>query len=651
MLKRNKFNIINSFYSEYSNNIMNIDQKKRKKYLLTKNLTKQNNIKNFSPKNEEKEELSLSYENFNKSFDFNKISKTCIMNKDCPYYNKYKEIKSKLKALLFSFNKIKTLNEIFNNSLEKQTKLYKSLINENKILKEELFYISSQKRYLYKYKNERTIGHNSPENKKMKFDMKQFLDKEIKTLKSFSLKNIFDLKEKSEEYKNIINLPQKNHSPKKPLKQRGKSISFKEEILTLKSSTLKNNQNLNLLNNKSPSNYYDLINQYTNQQNLNFISDKIKRSFLSEDTNYETLIQNNKVLNELISLTKSEKYFISKLKESKSDIYTKLYNMISLLITDHKQMLQLGFRMKDFIKYNISLIPNMNNNNAIKLLLKNICIVLSCEYSCLYILDNLSDSLIVYQSESIDKNFSLKRIPKNEGIIGTCFIQNKKIRIDDDKGGILCYPLINKEGECFGVLEAKNKFTPTFNNDDEELAKVLSLQASNIFLNFNLNDDNKYLINKLNILIDYNINIVNITSKFDFTTKTESILLSLFNCSDSRFYFIENNKISYYNHINKEKKEYDINTGIIGKVIKMKNIYALKDINKCHEYNNLVDIQTFDGLLTFPVLEHKTKKVKAIAQINYIGTIYKNNKPKDIECILIKKFKKCIKYWLYFNKF
>ena len=647
MNKRNKFNIINSFYNEYPNNIINIDQKKRKKYLLTKNLTIQNNNNNLSPQSDikEKQILSLSSENFDKSFDFNKISKTCIMNKDCPYYKKYKEIKSKLKSLLFSFNKIKTLNEILNNSLEKQSKLYQSLINENKVLKEELFYISSQKKYLYKYKNQRTIEYHSPENKKVNINMNQFINKEIKTLKSFSLKNIFDLKEKSEEYKNIINLPQKNNSPKL-FKQRGKSISFKEEILT----TLKNNRNINLLNN--PNKYYDLINQYTNEQNLNFVSDKIKRSFLSEEANYETIIQNNKILNELISLTKSQKNFISKLKVSSNDTYCNLCNMISLLIADHKEMLQLGIRMKDFIKYNILLIQNMNNNNnVIKILLKNICIVLCCEYACLYVLENLSDSLIAYQSGGVDKKILKKRIPKNEGIIGSCFIKNKKIRIDDDKNSVLYYPLINKAGECFGVLEAKNKLNPPFNNDDEELAKLLSSQASNIFLNFNLNDDNNYLINKLNNIIDYNINIVGVNSKFDFTTKTENVLLSLFNCSDSKFYFYENNKIVYYNILNKEKYEYDINTGIIGKVIKTKKTHAIQKIEKCNEYNDLVDIKTFDGLLTFPVLEHKTKNVKGIVQITYIGTVDKNNKPKEVECMLIKKVKKCIKYWLYFNKF
>ena len=267
----------------------------------------------------------------------------------------------------------------------------------------------------------------------------------------------------------------------------------------------------------------------------------------------------------------------------------------------------------------------------------------------LFLLDNNSDSFIKYSNEISEK--SQKRIPKNTGIIGKCFFENKKIRIDDAEKSILCHPLMDKNYESFGVIEAIDKLNPPFNNDDEELIKLLSHQISNILINRKENEDNGYFINQLNIILNYNINLMNIKSKFEFTENTENILLNLFNCSISKFYFVEGDKIIYYNNLSKEKKEFDINMGIIGKVIKIKRIYTIQSITKCTEYNSIVDINTFDGALTIPILEPKTKKVKGVAQIPYIGTVYKNDKPKEIEYKIIKKLRKCIKYWIYYLGF
>ena len=646
MFNRNQFNIKNYIYKSNTNeNNINADWKKRKKYFY-KTLTIQNS--NYLPN----ETLSFSNETVTKNNENFEPKKKCIMERDCPYYNNCIELKSKMNQLSFSVKKIKALNEILITSLEKQNILYQSLINENKNLKEELFLISSQKKFLYLNNNKRVIlsETNLKEKNKKNINIKKFLEKEIKSLSSFNLKNIFDLKENSEEFNNILTLHKNYNTNKKMLKNtKNEKASSKNEIFA-KSQSLKNiYPNNNLINNKISKNYYNLINEYTNQQNLNFISDKMKRSFLCEDIDYETLLQNNRVLKELILLTKSEKEFISKLSNASTDIYHKYYDTISLLINDYKEILKLGLRLKDFTMCNITLLNNMDSNNSIKILLKNICSVLSCEKANIYILDNISDSLILYSSDDSIKY--QKRLKKDEGIIGSCFTENKKIRIDEADKSILCYPLIDKNDNPIGVIEAINKFIPPFNNDDEELVKLLSYQVSTIFKNFSTNNDNLHFSIKLNDIINYIISLINIKTKFEFTEKTEKALLTVFNCSNSKFYFVEDNKIIYYNNVNKEKTEFDINMGIIGKVIKIKNIYGIQNIKHCIEYNTLVDIDSFDGILTIPILERKTKKIKGVAQIPYIGTIDKNNKPKDVDCKLIKKLRKGIKYWIYYHSF
>ena len=103
----------------------------------------------------------------------------------------------------------------------------------------------------------------------------------------------------------------------------------------------------------------------------------------------------------------------------------------------------------------------MIDNNSIKVLIENTCSILSCDRASLFILDKISDSLIVYSGEGVIK--AQIKVPKDKGIVGACFMDMKKIRIDDayldkrfnreiDKKtnyrtkSVLCYPLIDKEG-------------------------------------------------------------------------------------------------------------------------------------------------------------------------------------------------------------
>ena len=659
MLKKNKINFFNSFNNDFSGNPINLN--KGKKYYIKNNLT----IKNSLSKDKfsfsfDINEPKISLDNNDNDYEFD-LENQCIMSKKCPFYNGYVELKNKMNGLLFSIKKIKKLNEILLNSLNKQTKLYQYLINENKDLKEKLFYVS-QKKY---YTNKNSILNNENEEKKSKeFNINQILEKDIKSLSNYNINNILNFEEDSQEFKTIL---LEKINKKKEKKFPIKNIKLYKDINVInKAPSTKNIRYNNLLNNREAKKHYELINEFTNQQNPKFISVKMKRSFLSDNINYETLIKNNKALNELILLTKSEDNFILTLKNSPSETYFKYFDMISLLINDYKDMLKLGIRMKEFIKISISLIDSMIDNNSIKVLIENTCSILSCDRASLFILDKISDSLIVYSGEGVIK--AQIKVPKDKGIVGACFMDMKKIRIDDayldkrfnreiDKKtnyrtkSVLCYPLIDKEGQCFGVIEAINKLIPPFNNDDEELLKLLAYQASIIFRSFSSNDDNKYFINKLIEIIDYNTKLYSIKSKFDFTEKTENALLIIFNCMNSKFYFVENNKIIYYNNENKEKIEYDINLGIIGKVIKNKKIIGYQNIKNCKDFNPIIDIKSSDGILTIPILEIKTKNIKGVAQVPYLGVIYENNKPKEVDYKVIKKLRKCIKYWFHYNNY
>ena len=686
LLYKNILSPIHSSFDGY-NNIIKLENKKENNY--------QNNNKNVISNNYLFNKISFFDENnliqslctndffTNNENTFDVKMDNCKMGKKCPYLKKYIILQKELKGLITSINKIKKLNDLLSNSLEKKSKLYQVLIDENEHLKKEYYKLTQKKYYNDFVKKEKSdiIEFHL----KTKRTNSEFFKKQKKPIINLKLKNNGN---RDTKFKNILfnsifndrneskknNLPNFknnamntiNYSLVSPKKQKNliNDLAKSNNNIINKNPSIQNIRNNDLVNINRPEIHYDLIDKYTKTQKPKFISDKMKRSFLSYKTDYEVLIKNNNALNKLTYLTKSEENYLSIIKTSSDEILLKYFDMINLLISDYKDMLKLGIRMKDFIKNSITLVESIIDNNSIKVLIENTCTVLNCDRASLFILDKISDSLIVYSGEGIRK--AQIKVPKDAGIVGACFMDMKKIRIDDayldvrfnkeiDKltnyrtKSLLCYPLVDNHGECFGVIEAINKMEPPFNIDDEELIRLLANQASIIFRSLNSYDDNRNLTIKMMKIVNYNINIYDIKDKAEFTEKTEDFLLNIFDCLNSRFYFVENNKIIRYTK--KERSEYDINIGIIGKVIKLRDILGYQNIKNSVDYNSIIDINSYDGILTFPILEIKTKIIKGVVQVPYIGKIYKNGKPKDSEVNLIKKLRKCIKYWIKKNGF
>ena len=587
----------------------------------------------------------------------------CVLGKNCPYYKKYLNLKKELTILLSSIIKVKDFNHSLLNSLSKRTSLYYNLISENEDLKKSLHRIKSKK--IFDYQNneqDNSIFYEKYENfKKSDRSNKSFSFKILKNKNRTLTENNFMIKKQN----NPLNKSQ--FSRKLLINTSNSNLNnniYKEKIINnLKNKTITGNIRKSILAiNSDPNKHYEILHNYSKQQNQKLIGDSSKFSFLSSNMDYDAIAKNNQTLISLEKLTKNDENFLRTIADSSNEILLKYCDMIIALINDYKEMIKLGIKMKDFIRGSNKFVEGVMDNNPSKILIENTCSILNCDRASLFILDKTSDSLIVYLGEGVKK--AQIKVPKDKGIVGACFLEAKKLRIDDayldkrfnkevDKKtnyrtkSILCYPLIDKDGECFGVIEAINKLSSPFNEDDEEFLKILAYQAAIIFRGLSSNDDYKFLNIKLNIIVDYDIEISSIKNKFEFSEKTEDTLLNLFDCIDSAFYFVEDNTIKRYKD-NKIQK-YDINVGIIGKAIKLKQILTFRNIKNCTEYNSIIDMNTSDGLLTFPILGKKDKIVRAVVQAPYIGKVYRNGKPNENEIKVIKKFRKCIKNWIQIN--
>ena len=645
--------------------------------------------------------LSLKSKKFD-SINFRpSVEKTenCMLNNRCPYYKKYIKFKNQILAFISSQEKLKLVNQSLHMAIAEKNKMYKEVKDENNYLKGIIFnltgisftdfsYLGSK---LNNIDNNQVYLETSPRlNNTFTFRNNILRTETGKNHKKFYDKIKFDFTEVKDKYKNSnLNNYLKNSKNQNKInkfekilktstgqkstssnnrytldkednnnKEIAKKIESRKSQIKIGSSLRKP------INNFNPNDYYEIINNYTKKQKFQSLTREINSSYISLDVDLMEILNNNTSLKKLEYLSKNDENFIKVCKTGTNDTLFKYCDYINLLINDHKEITKVCTRMKDLIKGSINLIESIISNDSSKKFIEITCDILKCDRISLFIYDKISDKLILVTAEGLNR--AQIKLDKTKGIVGNCFTECKVIRIEDaylddrfnkdiDKQTnyrtktILCYPLVDKEGECIGVIEAINKYNSIFTDDDQEMLKILSQEAASIFKSISYHDNNKSLIVTLYALIDYSIKINYIENIYEFCKLTEDVILNAFNCLEAAIYFMKDERLIRY-FKNNEYKFYDKNFGIVGKVIKNKEIIGYKSISNVKEHNSLIDIMSSDGLLTFPIFAKKSKDVCAIIQVPFVGEINKYGKPKEATMTIIKKLSKCMKNWIYKNK-
>ena len=645
--------------------------------------------------------LSLKSKKFD-SINFRpSVEKTenCMLNNRCPYYKKYIKFKNQILAFISSQEKLKLVNQSLHMAIAEKNKMYKEVKDENNYLKGIIFnltgisftdfsYLGSK---LNNFDNNQVYLETSPRlNNTFTFRNNILRTETGKNHKKFYDKIKFDFTEVKDKYKNSnLNNYLKNSKNQNKInkfekilktstgqkstssnnrytldkednnnKEIAKKIDSRKSQIKIGSSLRKP------INNFNPNDYYEIINNYTKKQKFQSLTREINSSYISLDVDLMEILNNNTSLKKLEYLSKNDENFIKVCKTGTNDTLFKYCDYINLLINDHKEITKVCTRMKDLIKGSINLIESIISNDSSKKFIEITCDILKCDRISLFIYDKISDKLILVTAEGLNR--AQIKLDKTKGIVGNCFTECKVIRIEDaylddrfnkdiDKQTnyrtktILCYPLVDKEGECIGVIEAINKYNSIFTDDDQEMLKILSQEAASIFKSISYHDNNKSLIVTLYALIDYSIKINYIENIYEFCKLTEDVILNAFNCLEAAIYFMKEERLIRY-FKNNEYKFYDKNFGIVGKVIKNKEIIGYKSISNVKEHNSLIDILSSDGLLTFPIFAKKSKEVCAIIQVPFVGEINKYGKPKEATMTIIKKLSKCMKNWIYKNK-
>ena len=644
--------------------------------------------------------LSLKKKKLEKNIN-TEVTDTCMLNNKCPYYKKYIKYRNQILAFISSLEKLKLVNQSLHTAIVEKNKKFKEVKDENNYLKGIIYNLTGIKISDFSY-NSNKLNNNietspylntSPNiNNKYSINNSILNSEGTKTNRKINDKTNIERIAPEESKKNNLNnfirtsqTQKKTMRPEKMLKisfgqklansnnnnryalggEDNQSPSF-QRVLEQRAKTIRRRGSTfrSKLPNYNPQEYYEMINNYTKKQKFQSLTKEINSSYISLDIDMLEILNNNTSLKKLEYLSKNDENFIKVCKTGTNDILFKYCDYINLLINDYKEVIKVCTRMKDLIKGSINLIESIVANDSSKKFIEIACYILKCDRISLFIYDKNSDKLILITAEGLNR--AQIKMETSRGIIGNCFTECKVIRIEDaylderfDKEidrqtnyrtkTLLCYPLVDKEGECIGVIEAINKYNSVFTDDDQEILKILSQQAASIFKNVSSHKNNRHLVVSLYTLIDYSIKINYVNNIYEFCNLTENLVLNIFNCLEAAIYFVKDGKLIRF-FKNNEYKFYDINYGIVGRVIKSKEIIGYKSLFNVKELNTLIDLTSSDGLLTFPIMAKKTKEVCCVIQAPFGGEINKYGKPKENSMNIIKKLSKCVKNWIFKNK-
>ena len=644
--------------------------------------------------------LSLKKKKLEKNIN-TEVTDTCMLNNKCPYYKKYIKYRNQILAFISSQEKLKLVNQSLHTAIVEKNKKFKEVKDENNYLKGIIYNLTGIKISDFSYNSNKPNNNieaspylNTSPNINNKYSISNsILNSEgTKTNRKINDKTNIERIAPEESKKNNLNnfirtsqTQKKTMRPEKMLKisfgqklansnnnnryalggEDNQSPSF-QRVLEQRAKTIRRRGSTfrSKLPNYNPQEYYEMINNYTKKQKFQSLTKEINSSYISLDIDMLEILNNNTSLKKLEYLSKNDENFIKVCKTGTNDILFKYCDYINLLINDYKEVIKVCTRMKDLIKGSINLIESIVANDSSKKFIEIACYILKCDRISLFIYDKNSDKLILVTAEGLNR--AQIKMETSRGIVGNCFTECKVIRIEDaylderfDKEidrqtnyrtkTLLCYPLVDKEGECIGVIEAINKYNSVFTDDDQEILKILSQQAASIFKNVSSHKNNRHLVVSLYTLIDYSIKINYVNNIYEFCNLTENLVLNIFNCLEAAIYFVKDGKLIRF-FKNNEYKFYDINYGIVGRVIKSKEIIGYKSLFNVKELNTLIDLTSSDGLLTFPIMAKKTKEVCCVIQAPFGGEINKYGKPKENSMNIIKKLSKCVKNWIFKNK-
>ena len=607
---------------------------------------------------------SLKYEKNNELFNsFRKSSMKRSQSNKIVYNFDSSSLNDSLKSALsnvrlnttnnFNSSTISSSNFDKNNDSEKEMKIrdiFQSIKIKNRNLRYENNDISETKSINSDFHENKRLfrRNNSNESNNDGGTLSEIKKKKSTAIKIISHKN--SILKKIEI--NDVNKDQVKNQDDKPIKLKINNFSNLLPIFQSQKPVIKFNPTNDNLNRAKTCQNTNLDNN-----NINLIENNEFNNFIKDYERYSNYSIGNIIYNDLYNLTSpTDKTLLKNIKELNDEQIYKYCSMINYSLKYLKNISLFVQKIKNYFcnrnKKNIShqnrffqLLHNNNNNNLKEEFLRykeEVKKLLNCEKLNIFIYDSNLDCLILKE-----ENNELK-YPKDKDLIGLCFTSSKKIRHDSENNkseilsntmkeqklnftinNLLIFPLKDKDGIVYGVIEAINKIKEEKNNkayfdrNDEFLLDLMSKNIGNFCKYFNI-------IENKNNYISYYHDLLNFWNKLFFKTSISgSLFLVLEEFSKLMKNVFDTNQVQFLLNINQslfdiQKSKIIECTGIVYKCLQEKKIIYCSNPLKNKNYHIATDLPITnkfnsidEELITFPVFygDNKNQDVGIIIQM------------------------------------
>lgn len=469
---------------------------------------------------------------------------------------------------------------------------------------------------------------------------------------------------------------------------------------------------------KTIDKYYDSLKEFSYGQLLRKNKKSRRQSLMMVADNLLIEKISNGLFSKFSAFLVNGEAFIKEMRTASSEELCAYHEFLSEILQDFKICIKLVLKIKSFLR----MTSNLNQNtleHSIKSVITNSNEILNCERTSVFLHDPITKMLSIYFGEGIQKN-SIK-ILDNEGVAGWVFTHNSSLLLNNPYSdtrfnrrydsmsdfktrSLLCLPLIDIEGNVFGVIQALNKIDGEFNQDDEELMHVFSKQVSAILKNSMKFNQELVIQSNLKVLIEYSLKIPEIKSLSMLIHFTETTLNNILGSNSTRILLIpdsniieaikaeyteiqvkdkiielkplKNNKYPVLFHLTSHAVNvYSTSQGLIGYCYNNGMYIGALSSQESEFYNKISDIDSCFSIVTIPIFkldfrqakdkftissfkfenskadskqEEKLKSdVIGVIQTEFLFKVDQKAPPANMNYFVVECISKMIGYWAY----
>ncbi|KAL4477990.1 hypothetical protein ABPG72_013398 [Tetrahymena utriculariae] len=377
------------------------------------------------------------------------------------------------------------------------------------------------------------------------------------------------------------------------------------------------------------------------EMKANFVSHSTDFAFITQLLELKSRPQDNlKIYNE----NKSIQYIRQMLNDEKNlkktilnlskNTFGQFYDCLLYTLESSDLFFHLTNKLKNLINAIIKIHLSVEINEAFSIIVKECCNVLECDRASVFLVNSQTSELWT----KIAKDSGVIKVPFGQGLVGFVANTMKPLNILDahkdsrfnpeiDKKNnyltksVLCVPVIDSDkGNLVGVMQAINKNDGFFTKDDEGCLQIMAYHAMNVLRTSISHDQKQKNQSMIKNMLHLSIKLGNCTTLEALISKSRNMIQSYLDVEEFKIFLVDKEKQKLFTiNYQFEKQEFELNCGLIGHCLSLKQDLTIDNAYNHTNFNQLVDINTSMPLCMYIIWDNPKKKNQILGVIQVIN--------------------------------